>query len=297
MGTAVGTTPIFNWILYGYGVPAAAFWLGGHLLRRRADDGPTRSVEAAAILFTVLLAVLEIRHFVHGGDIYRAASDFEELALQVCVGLAMAIGLERLRVRTGSVVHDIGAQVIAAVTLAAIVLGLLLIENPVFTGEPVGGAWFNLLLLGYGLPSLLAIVLALTTRSVRPEPYRIVAAATAVVLALVYLSLQVTRLYQGPELSFGPLSNAEQYTYSAVWLAFGLVLLLAGFVLGSKPARLASAAVIMLTIGKVFLIDMADLTGIWRALSFIVLGLVLVGIGLAYQRLLFPAQTRTAESS
>jgi uncharacterized membrane protein len=51
---------------------------------------------------------------------------------------------------------------------------------------------------------------------------------------------------------------------------------------------LASGAVIMLTIAKVFLVDMSDLTGIWRALSFIGLGLVLVGIGYLYQHLLFP---------
>jgi uncharacterized membrane protein len=38
----------------------------------------------------------------------------------------------------------------------------------------------------------------------------------------------------------------------------------------------------------VFLIDMSDLTGAWRALSFIGLGLVLMSIGWLYQRLLFP---------
>ena len=58
-----------------------------------------------------------------------------------------------------------------------------------------------------------------------------------------------------------------------------------------KPARLASAAVVFLTIGKVFLLDMAELGGVWRALSFIGLGLVLVGIGWLYQRLLFPRRT------
>ena len=35
-------------------------------------------------------------------------------------------------------------------------------------------------------------------------------------------------------------------------------------------------------------LDMSDLTGVYRALSFIGLGLVLVGIGWLYQRLLFP---------
>ena len=86
----------------------------------------------------------------------------------------------------------------------------------------------------------------------------------------------------------------EQYTYSAVWLVYGVVLLLAGIALRSQPARLASAAVIMLTVAKVFLFDMAGLTGIFRALSFIGLGLVLVGIGYLYQRLLFPPRPPAA---
>ena len=65
VGDDVGTTPIFNWLLYGYGIPAAAFWSAAMLLRRRADDAPTRMIESGAILFTVLLAFLEIRHFIN----------------------------------------------------------------------------------------------------------------------------------------------------------------------------------------------------------------------------------------
>ena len=72
VGDAVGTTPIFNWLLWGYGVPALSFWTASVLLRRRGDDPPLRMVESAAILFTVLLAFMEIRHFVNGGDVYRA---------------------------------------------------------------------------------------------------------------------------------------------------------------------------------------------------------------------------------
>jgi len=46
--------------------------------------------------------------------------------------------------------------------------------------------------------------------------------------------------------------------------------------------------VVILDIVKVFLHDLAGVQGIWRALSFIGLGLVLIGIGWLYQRLLFP---------
>ena len=71
VGDAVGTTPIFNWLLWGYGVPALSFWAGSIFLRRRGDDAPLRAVESAAILFTVLLVFMEIRHAVNGGDVYR----------------------------------------------------------------------------------------------------------------------------------------------------------------------------------------------------------------------------------
>jgi uncharacterized membrane protein len=42
-----------------------------------------------------------------------------------------------------------------------------------------------------------------------------------------------------------------------------------------------------LAAGKIFLFDIAGLTGLGRAFSFIGLGVVLIGIGLVYQRLLF----------
>jgi uncharacterized membrane protein len=297
VGDTVGTTPIFNWLLYGYGIPAAAFALGGHLLRRRADDVPARMIDSGAIVLTVLLAFLEIRHFINRGDVYGDASSLAEVGLQVSAGLAMTIGLERLRLRTHSVVHDIAALVIAALTLAAIVLGLLLLENPLLTGEPVGGRFINLILLSYGLPAVLAAALALASRGRRPKPYTAAAAITAVALALVYLSLEVTRLYHGEVLTEGPTTDAEQYTYSAVWLAFGVALLAVGMLLRSQPLRLASAAVVTLTVVKVFLVDMHDLTGIYQGLSFIGLGVVLLGIGWLYQRLLFPRRTGAGASA
>src|SRR6202035_4625926 len=98
--------------------------------RRRGDDAPLRTVEAAAILFTVLLAFMEIRHAVNGGDVYRDTAGLTETALQVCVALAMAIGLERLRIRTGSIVHNFGAALLTAFAGLAAIFGLLFLDNP-----------------------------------------------------------------------------------------------------------------------------------------------------------------------
>ena len=290
VGDAVGTTPIFNWLLWGYGIPAASFWAGSILLRRGGDDGPLRTVESAAILFTVLLAFMEIRHAVNQGDVYRASADFTEVALQVCVALAMAIGLERLRIRTGSVIHNAGAILLTVFAGLATVAGLLLLENPMLRWIDIGGIVINLLLLGYALPAVLALLLSYAVAGRRPVAYANTIAAGALVLALAYVTFEIRRMYHGPVIARGLTTGAEQYTYSIAYLAFGVVLLGAGILVNSQRARLASAIVIALTILKAFLIDMSTLTGVYRALSFMCLGLVLVAIGWLYQRILLRRQ-------
>ena len=122
-------------------------------------------------------------------------------------------------------------------------------------------------------------------------------AGGALVLALAYVTLEIRRFYHGPVLTGGATSGAEQYTYSIAWLAFGVVLLGVGILVNSQRARLASAVVIALTILKAFLIDMSTLTGVYRALSFMCLGLVLVGDRLAVPAHPVPAAGRTAAGS
>jgi uncharacterized membrane protein len=290
VGADLGTAPIFNWLLYGYGVPAAAFWAAGWLLRRRADDLPARIVDAGAILFTVLLAFFEMRHYVTGGDMFRPWTSptywATEIMLDVNVGLALTIGLERVRGRTGSIVHNVGALIVAALTLMAIVLDLIDVITAIIL--PIaGGLFVNTILLGYGFPAVLAIILALIARTTRSISYRTVATITAIALALFYLTLEVRLLFNGPA-AWGPIGDAEQYTLSTVWLAFGIVLLAVGFYLRSQPARLPALAVIALTIAKVFIVDTASISGIYRALSVIGLGIVLLGIGWVYQHVLYP---------
>jgi uncharacterized membrane protein len=297
-GTDPGTTPIFNWLLWGYGVPAASFALAGIIMRRQADDAPTRMAEAGAILFATLLVFLEIRHVMTGGDIYANYSRLAEMGAQASAFLAMALGMERIRARTGSIVHNIGAIVLTAlagiISLLGLVYGLMMLVFP-FGSDRIEGTFFNVLLLAYALPAVLAILLSRYVAGRRHAAYANTIAAAALALALAYITFQVRRVYHGPVLATGPTTNAEQYTYSVAWLGFGVMLLLAGVFMQSQRARLASAVVIGLTVLKAFFIDMGDLTGVWRALSFIGLGLVLVAIGFLYQRVLF--RRTTAPSS
>ena len=138
-------------------------------------------MESAAILFTVLLAFMEIRHAVNNGDVYRQSAGLTEIALQVCVALAMAIGLERLRIRTGSVIHNAGAILLTAFAgpgggVRAVDPGERRFCRPI----DVGGVFINLLLLGYALPAVLALLLSYAVAGRRPVSYaNTIAAARA----------------------------------------------------------------------------------------------------------------------
>ena len=116
----------------------------------------------------------------------------------------MAIGLERLRIRTGSIVHNVGAIVLTLFAGAASVLGLMMLEMPMLWPIDVGGVFFNLLLLGYALPAVLALLLSYAVAGRRPAGYANTIAAAALVLALTYVTFEIRRLYHGPVLTPRP---------------------------------------------------------------------------------------------
>jgi uncharacterized membrane protein len=164
------------------------------------------------------------------------------------------------------------------------VLLSLVALNPVVTGEPVaGGPWFNALLLAYLAPVPLIALIARRLDVIGWESVRPVAWGLALVMLFAYVTLQTKRLFQGMIMAPESQSLAETYAYSAVWLAFALVLFVAGIRLARQPVRLAGLAVLALVVVKVFVGDMSNLAGLYRIASFVGLGLCLVGIGWLYQ--------------
>lgn len=283
-GRDLGTTPIFNWLLWGYGVPALAFAASARLLARTADDWSRRVHEGLALLFAVLLAAFEVRHLAHGGQVYAVGSSLFETGLLTSIYAAYAVSLMRLSSVARRWLYRVFAYVMAAIA-GLCGVGSLVFGNPFATGESVGGLVLNDLLVAYALPAGLALVFAASLPPAA-RPLRVAARGFAVVMGLAYLTFQASRMFQGPVLSPDNISDGEWYAYSAAWLGFGILLLLLGLWRHSRTLRLASGAVMVVTVLKVFLSDMADLEGVLRAFSFIGLGLVLVAMGWLYQRLL-----------
>ena len=290
MGENVGTFPIFNWLLIGYGIPAAAFAFAARLLETRAIDLAQRLADALAVLFTALLIFFQIRHMVHGGNPLTLISSHVEQGLHVLMALLLAFVLMRLDLARSNPVFRWASIIFGVIAVVFAAFGLLLIENPYFPGggRVAGPVIFSSRFLAYFVPGLAAAFLARHARGVRPHWYVTGAYVLAGVLVFVYLTLEIRHAFQGQMIDIHlPTSGAEHWAYSAGWLALGIVYLAYGIWRGAGVARLASAVLVLLAVIKVFLFDLAGLTGLWRALSFITLGAVLIGIGLAYQKLVF----------
>jgi uncharacterized membrane protein len=289
----IGTTPILNGLILRFGLPAAAVLFAAEMRRRRNDDIPAKILQAVGLALAALFVVLEIRHVSNGGVIAAGAPGLGEQSALTLAALAFSHALQRIGGATGSDVYRAGSLIAGVAGAASIALAHFFAVNPLFTGEDtVSGAILNLLLPGYLLPALAAAFVATAARPVRPRWYVLALAALALLLGFAYVTLMVRHAFQGPRLDGFSMSDAENWTYSAVWLVFGIGLLAAGIFLRSTMVRAASGIVIAAVVCKVFLFDMAALTGALRAASFLGLGAVLIAIGRLYQRLLArPAMT------
>jgi uncharacterized membrane protein len=276
---AFGTLPLVNGLLPSYGVPAAAFALSAWMFRKRGDDRAVAVLEAGAVVLVAALVALEIRHWSTGGDLVADGS-FTEAALDVSALAVQASLLLHLARRTGRVVQGWAWRVLGVLALFGAVL--LLLGNPAVTNDPAGQ---TALLCGYLLPAVLA-GLASSAPELRQPNWARLLGGYAVLAGLLWVGLEIRLLYHPGALGLeaAPIEDGELWAWSGGWLAYGGALLALGMASGQRAIRLAALAIIGLVTAKAFLIDMAGLEGLWRVLSVLGLGLVLIGVGGAYRR-------------
>ena len=119
------------------------------------------------------------------------------------------------------------------------------------------------------------------------------------VLALVALSREVTDSYSRQMTAYRPAPNhwtaasrndfrhieiERDFSYSALWMAYGAMLMVVGFLRRSAFVRWQSLLLIAATIGKVFVYDVSQLDREYRIISFMFLGVLLLAISFVYQR-------------
>ncbi|MFC3034016.1 DUF2339 domain-containing protein [Pseudoalteromonas fenneropenaei] len=163
-------------------------------------------------------------------------------------------------------------------------LDISVFGNPFWVAHSVGEMqllnWTSLL---WALP---ALTLAATVYFVAiPAQARRYSCGAALLLAVLYINAAIRQYFQGEFITLSlPTSQAELYCYSLIWLLVALGTLYFAAQKQHQQALKLGFVILLCVVVKAFLIDMAGLSGLYRALSFLGLGLSLVGIGWLFQR-------------
>jgi uncharacterized membrane protein len=285
-----GTWPVFNGLFAAYALPAVAFALAAAMFRRQADDLTVGVLEAGSVALATVFVALEVRQGVNsGGAVGTPELGFPEAALHVASLAVLAVATMRIARRLARPVLYWGWRIQGALALAG--GALLILFNPLVTDEKVGSVpLFDWLLPAYLLPALLAVVARRDAATEQPAMLRPLLGGYALIAGLVWLTLEVRHLFHSGSIGLDNVGveDAELWAWSGAWLAYGVAVMAIGIAAGNKRLRLAALAIVGLTTAKVFLVDMSGLVGLWRVLSFLGLGLVLIGLGAAYRRLVAP---------
>lgn len=268
--------PGLNWMFYGYGIPTIAFYVASRLFRRTVDDALVLVLESGALVFLTLFATMEIADIVQRGE-FQPGDSLLEASLRTIAWLTISLALlYQCRAEKPRKVAVWGWQILALLSGGHIFMVHLIGLNPLLFGGSVGSLWiFNLLLLAYAIPAAFAVLFHIETSRQQHPSGPTIAGLSALVLAFVWITLEVRHAFHGSWLMRGWTSDAEWYTYSGAWLLYGGILLLLGIWRDSIAVRYASIAVLAISIFKVFLFDMSEIGGLYRVVSFLILGLSL----------------------
>ena len=122
-----------------------------------------------------------------------------------------------------------------------------------------------------------------------------VASSAGTVLLFFLLNIEIADFYStGSSLTFNFFSSslAQDLTYTIGWALFAIAMLVAGIVLHSRATRVAAILLLVVTVLKCFLHDLARLGGLYRVASLLGLAISLVLVGLLLQRFVMVKATQ-----
>jgi uncharacterized membrane protein len=124
------------------------------------------------------------------------------------------------------------------------------------------------------------------------------AGLAALVVVFVWINLAIADWFSPTDelRLFAANTAAEKLTLSIAWALYAVVLLALGVRLTSVSLRWASLVLLLITIGKIFLYDVGELTDLYRVGALLGLALSLIVVSLVYQRFVF-RRTRDEETS
>jgi uncharacterized membrane protein len=190
-----------------------------------------------------------------------------------------------------------GAILLRAFALVCLSLGLvaLITVNPPAASTPIFNERFGCYFFAIAVVGFVARLAMITTEKESHEPGSFwpalagVAALTMNALILLAIGLEIHSYWwylrwHGNWTLMHDYRMYAQFTYSAFFMLFGAILLTLGFWRRSAFVRYQALVLLAISVAKVFLFDVSELSRGFRILSFLGLGALLLAVSFAYQR-------------
>lgn len=243
-----------------------------------------RALPVVAGLFAVAAAYVAFKQAfgLAGGADFAARGLIERTLITQALfaaGWLLGTGIVRLP-RIEAEMARIGGNMLTALAAARLIWFDMLLFNPAWAEQWVGSIpVLNLVLPAYLLSAVWLYAARRRAEAATRSGFWLAAFLAALVAGV---ALMVRQGFQGALLNGPEMPISEFYGYSLAGLVVAIGLIVAGMRLPDKALRLAGLLLLTATIVKVFLIDASELEGVLRILSFLGLGVALIGIGRLY---------------
>lgn len=283
--------PFAQWPMLQLGLPMALLALASWLCRKVRDGRFVGILETTCVLLGALTAYYVARGVFHvDKDVLFVKAGFFERGVMTNIFFVAALGVIYAgRHYTREALVTAGS-VLFAVALFRVGWFDMTTHNPLWTSSQKVGEVFllNALLLPFAMPILWLKLSEKPQAALNPGLPQWLRGGMALSMLFLLITLNVRQLFHGTVLDTNTVTtNAEIYAYSIAWLLLGVGLLFFGTIRQDKPVRIASLVIMLLVIGKVFLYDAGELSGLYRVFSFMGLGLALIGLSWFYTRFVF----------
>ncbi|WP_100915312.1 DUF2339 domain-containing protein [Pseudoalteromonas spongiae] len=243
--------------------------------------------EGALLHLIALFVTAETSYFLVGHEPDFSNLNFAELCVLSMNWLILAVVYWwRFKISSRSLYLYAGCALAAVSGLCHLTLNTQ--YNPFLEAILIGDIFlFNWLLVMWAVP---AVIIALVYYfDIVPKQLNLnknkVLLPMVAGFSFLFINGVVRSYFQTEQIRLSlPTSQAEIYSYSVVWLIIAAGFILFGQRIAKSVVYQAGFAILLVVILKAFLFDMAHLDGLYRAISFIGLGLSLVALGWLFTR-------------
>lgn len=261
-------------LLIPAGLMAAGLQLAGGQLPHKARQ--------LGFIICGVMGAAALHYFYRVGFAWAAGDDFIASGMgQRLVWECLLIGAGMLAAKAG---HRVAASALVAAAAAHAFWYGLVLHNPLWAMQEVGALPIaNLLAPAFAIVPI-GLILLDRYSPIKPDWSMRAIQLLSMVIIAAFSWASLRHGFHGTLLAVPGVFPAENILRSLVMLCLAISYLFWGMRAQLHDWRIASLALMLLAVGKVFLFDASGLEGLLRIASFVALGFSLIGIGWLYSR-------------